>query len=244
MARKAPGLGLRRGKLEQRTLDTITRIIVHHTGVGVLGRYKREQERRPKRFHWSGPLDAAVHVYQKIMNASGHYVVGYMGEVVQCVPDDFAAWHAGYGGQRRRSRLAAMFDRMRYARKLGKKVPRWLTAKRYQWWREKWYEPFGHESPCVWFPDLDVNGCTIGIELLSTPGQRPFSTPQLEGAGQFPGLAGLVKHLSKQYGIPIDADHILTHSDVCPLARTTKSGNPWDPPPSKGYSFGEVFKVE
>ncbi len=238
-ARKAPGLGLRKGVLNLRTLDTISHIIVHHTGVGVLGRFKRDRDR----FNWNAPMDAAEHVYTRIMKASGHYLIGYLGEVIQCVPDDFSAWHAGYGSKRRRGRLAEYFARLRFMRKQGTKLPRWLTSDRYRWWFEKWYLTKQYPSPTVWFPTLDVNGQSIGIELLSTPGKEPFPKTQIQGGPSGPGLVGLVTHLCGEYAIPLDEDHVLTHSDACPLSRTTKSGKPWDPPPEK-YDFGSVFGTE
>jgi len=234
----SPGLGLRRGKLAFRTVDQITRFVVHHTGVGVLKRFKRDKHR----FGWGSPTDAAVHVYTRIMNAAGHYVVGYQGEVVQIVPDDFAAWHAGYGSQRRSSRMADKFTRLWYDRRDSRKEPRWFAwnKRRYEWWQDRWYNTKGYTSPTAWFPKLRVNDHSLGIELVSTPGHEPFPHSQLYGGPLGPGLVGLVERLSSEYAISVDKDHVLTHSDVVPLARTTKSGRPWDPPPEK-YSFQEVF---
>lgn len=228
---RAPGLGLRRGKLKQRTLDRIERVIVHHTGVGILSRFLRQRER----FGWSDPLEAAVHVYARIMNASGHYVVGYDGAVVQCVGEDRAAWHAGYGKARRRARMVEIFARMRFDRRRPDGRPRWLSwhAGRYDWWAEKWYESFGIASPVGWFPDLDVNGRSIGIELVSHKGAGPFPDEQLRGGPGGPGLAGLLRRCHEQYGVPLHHMYVLTHSDAVPTARTTKKGWPYDPPPYK-----------
>ena len=234
--RQEPGRGLRLGKLEYRTLDRITHVIVHHTGVGVLARFGRDR----LRFGWLDPIDAAVHVYTRIMASSGHYVVGYDGTVVQIVPEDFSAWHAGYGGERRRGVLSEWFARMRFAKRDGKDRPAWLADDRYAWWFNRWWIQCGYTSPCVWFPDLDVNGSSIGIELVSTPGRDPFPDSQLYGGAGGPGLEGLVHRLCREYGVPLDEDHVLMHSDVCPLARTTPGGEPYDPPPAK-YTFQGVF---
>lgn len=239
-AMRYPGLGLRRGKLEQRTLDEITHIIIHHTGVGVLGRFNRDRQR----FGWSLPIQAAIHVYTKIMNSSGHYVIGHEGQVVQCVPDDWAAWHAGYGSERRRSKLAEWYARVKFTAKKGKR-PAWVCRRdgRFDWWDVRWRvrgapdvrgEIVKVSSPAEWFPDLDVNRRSIGIELLSTPGREPFTELQIQSLRQ------LVTDLCREYGIPLDNHHVLTHSDVCPLSRTTKGGEPWDPPPAK-YTFKVVF---
>jgi hypothetical protein len=87
-----------------------------------------------------------------------------------------------------------------------------------------------------------VNGRTLGIELVSTPGMEPFSDIQLHGGPLGPGLEGLVRRLAEEYGITVDEDHVLTHSDVCPRSRTTKGGEPWGPPSSK-YSFEAIFET-
>jgi len=227
-----PGLGLRKGKLEIRSLESIKRIIVHHTGVGILGRFARDKDR----FGWYSPNQAAIHVYTRIMAACGHYSIGWKGEIVQYVPDNWTAWHAGYGKARRRRRLAEWFDRMRYRKRLEADVPAWLVRKdgRFDWWLKRWWATRRIPSPTFWFPDLDVNGGTIGIELVSTPGKEPFRPLQLRA------LRTLLARLSNRHQVPLDEDHALTHSDVCPLSRTTKGGVPWDPPPAK-YSFSMLF---
>lgn len=247
--RREPGRGLRNSKLAQRAMKDVTRIIIHHTGVGVLNRFKRQRDR----FGWEDPLEAAVHVYARIMNSSGHFVIGYHGEVVQTVPMDWSAWHAGYGGARKRSRMMDFFLKKRYARQgpspdfplsgIPRIEPRWFywSKGRYKWWRKKWYVLHGYESPMEWFPELDVNRHTIGFELLAVPGNEQYSQEQLYGGEKGMGLVRAVQEVAKRFEIPIDRDHILTHSDVCPLSRTTRSGRPWDPPPEK-YSFEKVFR--
>lgn len=234
---RLPCRGLKRGKYEQRGLDEIKRIIIHHTGSGILGRFKRDRER----FDWKNPIEAAIHVYTKIMDSSGHYVIGHEGQVIQHCPDNWSAWHAGYGSKRRRSRLAEWFARVKYTRKKGTR-PRWVCRRdgKYDWWDLRWRirgaETAGHwkrvTSPVAWFPDLDVNGQTIGLELLSTSG--PFTEIQIDSLRQ------LVGDLCTEYGIPLDAHHILTHSDAVPTARTSKRGFPYDPPATK-YTFNRVF---
>lgn len=225
-----PGLGLRQGKLARREPEAIRSIIVHHTGIGILGRFARDKQR----FGWHDPIQAATHVYTRIMSASGHYVIGHHGELVQYVPECWSAWHAGYGSQRRRSNLSAWFDRIKYSRKDKTDKPIWLCNDRFAWWDLRWYQRRGIPSPVRWYPTLDVNGSSIGIELLSTPGRDLFPDEQIST------LRKLVYRIGLIYSIPIDEDHILTHSDVCPLARTTPDGIPWDPPPTK-YTFWAVF---
>ncbi len=236
--RREPSRGLRKGKYKRRTLDTIERIVVHHTGVGILNRFKRDRHK----FGWEDPLECAVHVYARIMASSGHYVVGHDGTIVQCVPDDWAAWHAGYGGSRRSSRMADLFARLWYDRVDKRKEPRWFAwqGRRYEWWQDKWFNTHGLRSPTAWFPKLDVNGKTLGIELLAHRGAGPYPDSQIHGGPGGIGLVGLVKVLCKAYGIPIDRHHILTHSDVTPRARTTRGGRPYDPPPFK-YDYDQVF---
>jgi len=226
-----PSRGFRLGKYEKRSIEQIERVIIHHTGVGILGRFKRDKDR----FGWTIPIQAAIHAYTRIMASSGHYVIGHEGQVVQFVPENYSAWHAGYGGRRRRSRLGEWFAKTKYTRKLGKR-PRWVCRRdgRFDWWDVRWRLRQGITSPLAWFPDLDTNGHTIGIELLSTPRHEPFTSIQLRS------LRTLVVDICMDYGIPIDNHHILTHSDANPLARTTRRGVPYDPPASK-YSFQAVF---
>jgi hypothetical protein len=222
-AYQLPGLGLRKGKLEKRTKEDITHIGLHHTGVGVLSRFEREKDKRG----WHEPLDSANFIYTRIMPSSGHYVVGYRGEIVQYVPDLWSAWHMGYGNKRQRSRRGEWFAKWRYSRKAKDEIPLWLTYPKYQWWKKRWYDTKGYTSPTQWFPDLNTNFNSIGIELLAVPHREPFHEAQLNG------LHDLLTAICGDYGIPMTKDHVLTHSDVCPLARTTKSGKPWDPPPEK-----------
>lgn len=236
--RREPSLGLRKGKYERRLLTEIERIVIHHTGVGVLGRFQREKDRRG----WKQPIESAIHIYTRIMCSSGHYVVDYDGSIIQCVPDDYCAWQAGYGGERRRKRLIDWYRKLRFNRRVPNGTPRWFSWRRgrYRWWADKWHVPYGLDSPVDWFPTLDVNRETIGIELLSVPGRDPFPGSQIHGGKGGIGLTGLVQVLANSYGIPIDRMHILTHSDAVPTARTTKSGQPYDPPPSK-LSLEDVF---
>jgi len=232
-ASRHPGYGLRKGVLDKRDTTDIKRIIIHHTGVGILGRFKRDRER----LGWHDPLQAAVHVYQHIMKASGHYVVGHHGELAQFVPDDWSAWHAGYGNKRKRNRMLAAYDRWRYDRKDSRDEPVWFKWKkgRYEWWQDRWFSTKGYASPAVWFPDLDVNRATLGIEMLAVP-MASTAYPD----DQLLAVRHLVHGLCGKYDIPIDEDHILTHSDAVPKARTSKRGNPYDPPP-KLYKFEEMF---
>lgn len=213
-----PSLGVRKKAYAPRA--TASGIVVHTTGGGVTRRWKRQRIR----FREPSPFDTAVRIYTRIMKASGHYVVGQDGQVVQLVPEHLAAWHVG-------SRKAKRYRR------------RWMRPK-YAWWAERWPE---HRSPIslaggdLWKPyheDAPVsrrtrwasrhgscNANTIGIEVV--PPTESAQAAWSDACWQ--ALTLLMEDICYRNSIPLERERIVSHSDVHPLARTTRTGLPWDP---------------
>lgn len=203
-----PGLGYRQGLLERRAQPPVG-VVVHTTGAGILARFAREgHEKGDATSH-----DTAVRVYATIMPDSGHYVVGALGECTQVVPEYAVARHVGSAKSR-----AYYLPR-----------ERWLTPVM-AWWHERWPD---HHSPLelaggLFWRGGSCNRSTIGIEVV----------PPLSGARDawsaecWATLARLVSDVCARHGIPVDREHVVTHSDAHPLSRTAR-GSPWDPPPSQ-----------
>lgn len=224
------GLGYTRGKLAEATVAP-SAVVVHTTGAGPV---RRATERRYAawRGRWGiaegDALQAAVVLYTRIMDASGHYVIGQDGTIVQVVPESHCAWHVGGSGSR------AYFTR-------GSKA---LAGPRYAWWRARWP---GYETPRdlggghLWdpydrSPGLEVtvrsglaigsaNANSIGIEVVP-PTSHPLA-PWSEAAWE--ALVTLTLDILGRHRIPLERDRVISHSDAHPLSRTTAAGVPWDP---------------
>jgi hypothetical protein len=219
------GLGYRRGKLREMHYAPAA-IVVHTTGGGPIARATEDRFAA-----WRTKLDipkgdslrCAVALYTHVMDASGHYVIGQDGTIVQVVPESHAAWHVGGKGSR------PYFTQPEAA----------LAGPKYRWWRERWpglktprelaggnlwrpaYQPPGitHRIRSG-FPIGTCNENTIGIEVV---GPGPW-TPEAWSA-----LAMLCLDIERRRGLTLRRDTVISHSDAHPLSRTTPSGRPWDP---------------
>lgn len=226
-----PSLGVSRGLYAPRA--SVAGVVIHTTGSGVIRRWKRQG----KRFKERSPFDTAVRIYSRIMTASGHYVVGQEGQIVQLVPEHLAAWHVG-------GRKARLYRR------------RWMRPK-YQWWAERWP---GYDSPLqlangeLWKPyDKDAavswrarwlsrhgscNANTIGIEVVP-----PTLDPKSAWSDAcWLSVVRLTQDICYRSALPIERQRIVSHSDAHPLSRTTRSGVPWDPNPTQ-FSYEKFLSA-
>jgi hypothetical protein len=198
-------LAVRSGLLRPRSVEP-RGLVIHTTGSGPWRRY----DTKPERF--GSPYEAAGYIYERISKYSGHYLVsGDSGAVSRLVHPDLVAWHVGSKGS------------WRY------RLPGWDKNPGLGWWRSRHpglKSPRGLLDGTLWSPK-SANVLTIGIEV-SPPREHPRAPWSTE---TWKALNRLCKHLGNRYGIPIDSQHVLTHSDVHPLARITKAGAPWDPAP-------------
>jgi hypothetical protein len=195
-------LGMRNGKIRRRPSDPVG-IIVHTTGAGPWDRHHKN----PGRFKL--PFDAALHIYEQVSPYCGHLVVcGETGAVAQLVPFDYQAQHVGKDGS------------------LKYRKTNWGEGKGFGWWFVRHH---GCESPrdllggALWRAG-SANALTVGIEV----------SPPLAGAREpwspscWESLERLVTIITAKYQIPRTTQHVITHSDAHPLARTTETGAPWD----------------
>lgn len=219
--------GHRLGVFAPRTARPVA-IVIHTTGAGPGRRFHDERERQ--RHGYESPFDAAVRVYTKLMKAGPHYVVGQGGERIQVAPEDVCAWHVG-------SRGARPYHRHEW------------TTKGTGWWLRRW-SPHGITSPhqlaggrlwrryarppgarlrwASWMARGSCNANTIGIEVVPPldPSTGPWSD-QCWGA-----LLELVHDIATRHDMPLAREHILTHSDAHPLARSRRDA-PWDTSPAQ-----------
>lgn len=209
-------LGFTSGKLERRERWP-TANIIHTTGSGPYTLWRDNPEK------FSSPFDAALHLYTRVMSASGHFLVGQQSrQIVQLCPIDCVAWHVGSLGYKR--------NPLRYKR-------RWWKTGRARWWPNR----FPHlDSPLdlcgglVWLPPgpSDRPSCnynTIGIEVA--PPERGARETWSDEC--WANLVALIRLLSITYNIPVLRETVLSHSEVHPLPRSTMAGRPWDPGPKQ-----------
>lgn len=222
---KPLGLGYRTNKLRECHYAPAA-IVIHTTGSGPIERAtadKFDAWRVRCGVERGDALHAAGILYSRVMDASGHYVVGQCGTIVQFVPESHAAWHVGGAGSR----------------------PYWndpehcLDDERFRWWRDRWpgcktprdlaggklwrepYTPPGivHRARSG-FAIGSCNENAIGIEVV---GPGPWS------AEAWHALAALCFDIAQRRGLELRRETVLSHSDAHPLARTTQRGRPWDP---------------
>lgn len=204
--RVAPGQGYRRDLLELRSHPPAA-IVVHTTGAGPVTRFEDGSQRT--RHGWKCPGDAAAWIYGNVMDFSAHYVIdGEGGQLVQIVPEDHIAQHVGH------SEYASF---MRGS---------WSTRET-AWWFERWP---GKKSPLelaggkLWTGG-SCNRNTIGIEVAPRPGDPRGGWTD----AAWDRLVKLLREVGGRYGIPLDREHVISHSDATPHSRSTAAGVPWDP---------------
>lgn len=200
-------LASKQHKLKLRKRDPLG-VILHTTGAGPWKRWEGEPERFPS------PFEAALHVYGNVLVYSPHFVVcGETGKAAQLDSVDMRCLHVGSKGS------------WRY------RLSGWDSGRSLEWWHRR-------------FPDIrsprellggrlwrggSANELTLGIEV-SPPLDGPRA-PWTDAC--WATLRLLTAWASKTYDFPLSRYHVFTHSDAHPLARTTKSGRPWDPGPSQ-----------
>lgn len=197
--------GFSRGHWKPREKKPIA-VVWHTTGAGVVKRFRKD----PARF--GTPFGAALYVFQRLVKAGPHFLIGQEGQIVQMAPLDVSAWHVGKAKS------------WGYARSVSK-------AKRYGWWRERW-NPYGIKTPRalaagrLWAGG-QCNPNTVGVEI-APPVDDPTG-PWSEDC--WTAIRVLARALRVSQGIPIDPFHQIGHSDAHPHARTSPGGVGWDPSP-------------
>lgn len=186
---------LRADELRDRQLDTITHIVLHETGVGI---YRRAQQLKT-----TNGLELALHVYEKIMPFSGHYLIGPTGTPVQTASLAKEAQHVGARGSRHYERLDNDVSHLPL------------------WWRTRSAKhPHMVPSMLSAWKGGSVNNISAGIEIVPPP----------RGGEELPGVqvqsvAYMIDLLCKKL---LNVCYITTHTLVHPISRTTLSGKPYD----------------
>ena len=223
-----PSRGFRRGKYVQRDRSRIVAIVNHTTGMGPVRRFLDEKQRR--RHGWRDPFEAALWIYENVMDAGPHYVVGQEeGQIAQVCPEDRAAWHVGGKGGRAYRREGWMDARTEWWHDLfpGMGSPRELAGGRL--WLP--YDPapsllekLRRSRWTAWREAGSVNANTDGIEVVPPEDGGPWSD------ACWRNLVELHHDLADRHVIPLDSHHVVSHSIAHPLSRSTADGRPWDPP--------------
>lgn len=230
-----PGRGFERGKLISDPSRVVHAIVIHTTGYGPIRRHLA----KPARF--KTPFDAAIFIYQKLMDASAHYVVSQRGEVAQTVPEACPAWHVG-GAK----------SRAYWRRSWG------LLSKRYRWWGRIFpglasprdlaggllWAPYRVKVPLIkrlrylrsWGKG-SANANTIGIEVVPPVDSKQWTITALTE------VAELVRDIAERNDIEIRQDTVISHSEAHPLARTNKKGQPWDPDAKNMFRLRSLLGV-
>ncbi len=199
-----PSAGRVRQKYKERPKGSYYGIVIHTTGGGLIRRFHRDAKKKG----WQTIFDTALFAYTKLMVNGPHYVV-WGDRCVQVCEERYAAWHVG---KKKSGRY-----------RLGQE--RWLSSK-LEWWARRWP---GEESPLDLCGGLlwdggSCNNNTIGIEVPPWPDARaPWSMETWRT------LSDLIVGIASRRNIPLTREHIISHSDAHPLARTTSKGAPWDP---------------
>jgi hypothetical protein len=226
--RPAPlGLGYRRGKLREMHYAPAA-IVVHTTGAGPIRRANEDRFEAWRAKHdipKGDSLRCAVVTYSHVMDASGHYVIGPDGTIVQVVPESHAAWHVGGSGSR------PYFNAPETC----------LQAERYRWWRERWpglKTPRELAGGNLWREPYTVPGLVHRIKSGFPIGTCNENTLAVEMVGPGPwsaeawhALASLCIDISQRRGLALKRGTVISHSDAHPLSRTTPAGKAWDPAP-------------
>jgi hypothetical protein len=223
----APGRGYKRGKLLPRAESEYRGIVYHTTGRGVERRFKREAKRRG----WQKLLESALHIYGRLMDPSGHYVIDQEGTIAQVVPENLCAWHVG-------GKLANLY---------WSRPGRWWRRKvhKFDWWRRRWpglSTPRELAGGTAWDPYLkppgllqrlrhprswargSVNAGFVAFEVIP-----PEGNPSGEWSDAcWRSVALLSLCVSRRRRFQLRRDTAITHSDAHPLSRTTRNGIPWD----------------
>lgn len=212
-----PSLRVRNNQAYKRKNDARA-IVIHFTGAGPRLRWLKEGTQRGE----PNPLRTAVRLYSTVLPNSAHYVLGPSTGLVICMSEEnYVSWGVGSVGWGRYEN------------------PNWGKSPQFDWWRKKWPDlesPLDFADGKVWSGGSANENC-IHIEVSPSKDEsRPVWS-----AACLKSLRLLCEDICNRWGISFDKYHIVTHSDVHPIKRSTLAGQPWDPHPHQ-YSFDRMLK--
>lgn len=179
--------------------------------------------------HTTGDTDlaAVLHYYKhSSRGVAPHYLIALDGTVHVLVPEDEIAYHAGYGNQK----VLYQQGWEVWSRRSPTDSLPWPG---YIWWRERWPSL---NSPLDLPAGAAPNGSTVGVELLSSKRRLP----EVVTEAQYVAVAELAQDVAARYNFPMDAQHVIGHEDLNPIARCDKRGG-WDPGISRGFRWDRVL---
>lgn len=186
-------------------------IVIHSTGPGPLKRFAQGGH--------ESPMEAAIHIYRRIMKAGPHYIIDQRGDCVQMAPEKLAAWHVGSAKWRK------------YLRE------DWAQPQ-HGWWRERFpnlKSPTELAGGHLW-DGGSCNAHVVGIEVI--PASLDPNAYWSEKA--WSTLIALTRDIRRRRQIPLSPTRLLCHADASPLARTAR-GKPYDTTPNQ-WTWREYAK--
>lgn len=201
------------GKLTARALPERTRPIV-----AIIGHTTGDQD-----------LDKILHWYDSPDGLQPHYVIGVDGTIYRIAWEDHVAWHAKIDPLEARLYQRGYQEWSRWNWPLGGAAPQHLGADEYpgyRFWRTKWREGRGYQSPLDLITGDHPNSVSVGVELQAT------NKPGVFTDAQYDRFAALCVDIATRNQLQLDATTLLGHSDVSPMRRSNAAGG-WDP--------GELF---
>lgn len=201
--------GLRRERYALRR-NPVSCIIIHTAGAGPWKRWKKGKH--------ATPFAAAIDIYQRLTDAGPHYVVGQdEDQVVRTCPDDLCAWGVGTSKWNHRGKR---YQKRSWARE------------RHAWWKESFPDlasPLALLDGHAWRPSKGSSRFSVNANALHIEVSPPVSGPRDPWSDAcWNQLRSLVLALRQHHGLEAFRA-VLTHSEVHPLSRTTRTGMPWDP---------------
>lgn len=162
-----------------------------------------------------------------------HAMINYKGLIREFCPTDRTAYHTGYGkaddpaDQQQNLYRQGWEVWSRRIRRAPWKLPE--SYKGYAEWRGRWP---ALDSPLDLVFGDKPNGRSIGIELQTPTDAMAKRCPDHYTDAQYSACAWLIKRYHARIGepFPLDAAHVVGHSDVTPISRC-KDGGGYDPGP-------------
>lgn len=201
--------GWTEGKWRERNPLRICGVIIHTTGAGPWRRWKTGARTRDGHA-FESPFEAAEFIFSRIVTTGPHFLVcGDTGDWIRMAPDTAVAWHTGSKGA------------WKY------RLPGWRALRDVTAWTNRWPElksPRDFLDGNAWRHG-SANQLTIGIEVAPPKEgpRQPWSDATWET------LARIAHRSADEYEFPVDRYHVLSHSDIHPHARISKTGRLWDP---------------
>lgn len=162
--------------------------------------------------------------YYQTASYSCHYLIGYLGDILQIASDNERVPHVGVSKMERDLYLTSKWDQMGLEGFGFAKDH--LSAKGTKLWKHQWADIA--QSPQHLYPSMFPNDDYVGVEVI------PLTKPQGKlwyTEDQHTAVAILAKDLAKRHGFELEeppCPRLLGHEDLDAFGRWDEGGG-WDP---------------